>query len=278
MLNEERFSDFGRRYAAALLAEGRVRLRDRVPSVPGALVAQTLWWIEGALPHFSRGRLEVELLELNSLKGAGWRRYTTARSRGTAESLCWRGWADTRRQVARYHKNIDAAADSWSGYSIFASFLARYFVSPNFTIRDVGEYHLPAIDKPLLKGMPGDGAPMTFSKLRRIVVRAQVLLVEYAAQRASNDAEKLEKLLWNQSIAVLSLLETIDAWEACHATLRILLDADVSPWSEQAMFDYQFERIRGRTQRAFPESLQNEARSVARLRANYAEASATRRR
>ncbi len=79
MLNEERSSDFARRYAAALLAEGRDRLRDEVPSVPGELVAEVLWGIETALPHVSRRQFELELLEINKHKGAGWRRYRPKR-------------------------------------------------------------------------------------------------------------------------------------------------------------------------------------------------------
>ncbi len=71
MLNEERASDFARRYAAALLAEGRERLRDEVPSVPGELVAEVLWRIEAVLPHLSRGQFELELLEISKHKGAG---------------------------------------------------------------------------------------------------------------------------------------------------------------------------------------------------------------
>ena len=95
MLNEERHSDYARRYAAALLAEGRERLRDELPSVPGELVAEVLWRIETALPHLSRGQFELGLLEISKHKGAGWRRYTTARKRDEEEAGRWENWAQT---------------------------------------------------------------------------------------------------------------------------------------------------------------------------------------
>ena len=57
---DESLYDQARRYAVALLAEGRTRLRDQEPSVPGALVAEVFWHIESILPHLSRCQLDVK--------------------------------------------------------------------------------------------------------------------------------------------------------------------------------------------------------------------------
>lgn len=72
---DESLYDQARRYAVALLAEGRTRLRDQEPSVPGALVAEVFWHIESILPHLSRCQLESLILETDK-NGANWRKYT----------------------------------------------------------------------------------------------------------------------------------------------------------------------------------------------------------
>ena len=266
MLNEERSSDFARRYAAALLAEGRDRLRDEVPSVPGELVAEVLWGIEAALPHVSRCQFELELLEINKHKGAGWRRYTTARKRIGEEAGNWRNWAQTRKQIARHHARIDEGADSGLGNPVVATMK-----------HGDGEYDPHAFDKPLSKGFAGDGAPMTFSKLRRIVIRAQVLLIEYASHRCGENVEKLQRMLSHQSTALLAQLEAVDAWEACHRTLRMAMNSGAPLENEQSLFDREFEKLQSETLRDFPNRLKKEAVSLATLRENYGEASAARR-
>lgn len=277
MLNEERSSDFARRYAAALLAEGRDRLRDEVPSVPGELVAEVFWGIEAALPHLSRGQFELELLEINKHKGAGWRRYTTARNRVGEEARCWKCWAQTRKQIARYHAHADERAGGQPDYPVAAEALTLFLARPVSPAIEDGVYDLPAIDKPLSKGLAGDGTPMIFSKLRRIVIRAQVLLIEYASQRSGENTERLQRMLWHQSTALLSRLEAINAWEACHRILRLAMDSEAPLPNEQSLFDQEFEKLQSETLSDFPSKLKKEANLLAMLRKNYGEASAVRR-
>jgi len=277
MLNEERSSDFARRYAAALLAEGRDRLRDEVPSVPGELVAEVLWGIEAALPHVSRGQFELELLEINKHKGAGWRRYTTARRRIGEEAGSWKNWAQTRKQIARHHARIDESSDSTS-WNPATSDLATISTKPASasTNNSNGGRDSSVIDKPLSKGFAGDGAPMTFSKLRRIVIRAQVLFIEYAKQRCNENAERLCGMLRHQSTALLAQLEAINAWEACHRTLRQAMSAGAPLMNEQVLFDQEFQKLQGETFRDFPGRLKKETDSLATLRKNYGTVSTAR--
>ncbi|WP_281912411.1 hypothetical protein [Massilia varians] len=106
---DESLYDQARRYAVALLAEGRTRLRDQEPSVPGALVAEVFWYIEAILPHLSRCQLESLILETDQ-NGANWRKYTVARARTGREALRWERWAATRRQMARQEVAADRRA------------------------------------------------------------------------------------------------------------------------------------------------------------------------
>ena len=267
MLNEERASDFARRYAAALLAEGRERLRDEVPSVPGELVAEVLWRIEAALPHLSRGQFELELLEISKHKGAGWRRYTTPRKRNDEEAERWKNWARTREQIARRQARIDAGTDQsvWN--------------APATTTVEHGEteYAPCEFDKPLPKGFAGDGAPMTFSKLRRIVIRAQVMLVEYAGQRCGENTDRLHRMIWHQSIALQTQLDAINAWEACHRILKLTMNSGGPLANEQLLFDQEFQRLQSETLNDLSRKLKQEKDSLAILRENYRKASPTRR-
>jgi len=106
---DESLYDQARRYAVALLAEGRTRLRDQEPSVPGALVAEVFWHIESILPHLSRCQLESLILETDK-NGANWRKYTVARARTGQEALRWGRWAATRKQMARQEVAADRRA------------------------------------------------------------------------------------------------------------------------------------------------------------------------
>lgn len=97
---DEAIFDEARRYAIALLAEGRDRLRDTHPSVPGALVAEVFWRIESRLPHLSRSELERLILGQDNT-GAAWRRYTAVRQPSDPEARCWRGWPRTRQRMSQ---------------------------------------------------------------------------------------------------------------------------------------------------------------------------------
>ena len=118
---------------------------------------------------------------------------------------------------------------------------------------------------------------MIFSKLRRIVIRAQVLLIEYASQRSGENTERLQRMLWHQSTALLSRLEAINAWEACHRILRLAMDSEAPLPNEQSLFDQEFEKLQSETLSDFPSKLKKEANLLAMLRKNYGEASAVRR-
>lgn len=99
MTVDEAIIDEARRYAVALLAEGRERLRAFNPSVPGPLVAELFWQIEASLPHLSRCALERLILDEDN-SGAGWRRYTVARQRPEDEARYWKSWPQTRQRMA----------------------------------------------------------------------------------------------------------------------------------------------------------------------------------
>ena len=99
MTVDEAIFDEARRYAIALLAEGRDRLRDVHPSVPGPLAAEVFWYIESRLPHLSRCALERLILGEDNA-GAGWRRYTVARQRAGDEARYWKSWPQTRQHMA----------------------------------------------------------------------------------------------------------------------------------------------------------------------------------
>lgn len=107
---DESLYDQARRYAVALLAEGRARLRDQEPSVPGALVAEVFWHIESVLPHLSRCELENLVLGTDD-EGANWRKYTVARDRTGHEALRWKNWAQTRKRIARQQLDLNRKAE-----------------------------------------------------------------------------------------------------------------------------------------------------------------------
>lgn len=221
-----------------------------------------LWRIETALPHLSRGQFELELLEISKHKGAGWRRYTTARKRGDEEAGRWKNWAQTRKQIARYLAHIDSGGDRSAGDS-------------RTTAVEHGdaEYVSCEFDKPLPKGLVGDGAPMTFSRLRRVVIRAQILLVEYASQRCGENTERLPRMLWYQSAALQAQLEAINAWEACHRILRLTMNSGAPLVNEQSLFDQEFEKLQRETLNDFSRKLKKEKDSLAILREDYDDAS-----
>lgn len=274
MLNEERSSDCARRYATALMAEGRKRLRDKVPSIPGELVAEVLWQIETALPHMTRVQLELELLGVNKLKGAEWRKYTTPRKRVGEEAECWRNWAQTRKKIAQRDARADEddiTNSSDAGVSLFP--IQPVPAAKEDFNCDLGH---SMVEKPLSKGFSGDGNPMTFSKLRRIVIRAQVLLIEYASRRSGENVERLRSMLWHQSSTLIAQLEAIDAWEACHRLIRRMLDSGFPLEDEQSVFDLEFEKLQKATLAGFQSRLRKEADLLERQRKHYGEASATR--
>ncbi|MDD3326594.1 MAG: hypothetical protein PHW25_05845 [Zoogloea sp.] len=206
------------RYQAAYRAEAR---QNHHRSIPGPLVAELLRYIEGSMEGVTQSELELLLLSSRTARttrldgdnlGAQWRAYVAHRGRDDQEKREWRTW------YGKYGKK-----EAIRQLNVTDPFLMQ---EPPLPPLDSDEDHSPADlpARPPMRGLPQDGRPMKFHKMRDILARWTAALMQRAIEQAARlpDEAQTHALVRSSQRVQMRLhpiLEMVNAWEAANELL-----------------------------------------------------------
>lgn len=167
------------RYQAAYRAEAR---QNHHRSIPGPLVAELLRYIEGSMEGVTQSELELLLLSSRTARttrldgdnlGAQWRAYVAHRGRDVHEKKEWRNW------YGKYGKK-----EAIRQLAVTDPFLIQEPPLPPLdSDEDQSAAELPA--RPQMRGLPQDGRPMNFHKMRDILARWTAALMQRAIEQVA---------------------------------------------------------------------------------------------
>lgn len=196
-------------YLQALADEGRSRIQC---SIPGALVADILRYIENSMPGTTQRELELILL-LKDHGGAAWRAYVAHRRRSVTEKREWRTWYGRYgKKDAIYQWQARQAEDAFS-------------IQPPPT-EDSPPIRPPYdLNRPIMKGLPQDGRGMSFKKMRDLINRWNAIIIQRELKKVEEIKE--EKIRGKQLLRALirhemgssALVSQINSWEAIYEFL-----------------------------------------------------------
>ncbi|MBU0915577.1 hypothetical protein [Aquabacterium parvum] len=213
------------RYQAAYRAEAR---QNHHRSIPGPLVAELLRYIEGSMEGVTQSELELLLLSSRTARttrldgdnlGAQWRAYVAHRGRDVHEKKEWRNW------YGKYGKK-----EAIRQLAVTDPFLIQEPPLPPLdSDEDQSAAELPA--RPQMRGLPQDGRPMNFHKMRDILARWTAALMQRAIEQVAclPDEEQppaLVRSLQRVQMRLHPIVGMVNAWEAANELLSngILLD------------------------------------------------------
>jgi hypothetical protein len=206
------------RYQAAYRAKVR---RNHHKSIPGPLVAEVFRYIEGSMEGVTQRELELLLLSSRTSRtarldgdnlGAQWRAYVAHRGRDSQEKKEWRAWYGKygKKEAIRQSYDIDPFC----------------IQQPPLPLVDFEEGHgAPEHpSRPLMRGLPQDGRPMTFHKMRNILSRWEATLTQRAIEQVScwrqaEQVQSLVKMLYRVQMRLRSIVEIVNGWEAANQLL-----------------------------------------------------------
>lgn len=206
------------RYQAAYRAEAR---QNHHRSIPGPLVAELLRYIEGSMEGVTQSELELLLLSSRTARttrldgdnlGAQWRAYVAHRGRDAHEKREWRTW------YGKYGKK-----EAIRQLAVTDPFLIQAPPLPPLdSDEDQNPAELPA--RPQMRGLPQDGRPMKFHKMRDILARWTAALMQRAIEQVAclPDEERTRALvrsLQRVQMRLHPIVEMVNAWEAANVLL-----------------------------------------------------------
>ena len=213
------------RYQAAYRAEAR---QNHHRSIPGPLVAELLRYIEGSMEGVTQSELELLLLSSRTARtkrldgdnlGAQWRAYVAHRGRDVHERKEWRTW------YGKYGKK-----EVIRKLAVTDPFLIQ--MPPLSSMNSDKEQSRPDLPtRPQMRGLPQDGRPMNFHKMRSILARWMAALTQRAIEQVAclPDEERppaLLRSLQRVQMRLHPILQMVNAWQAANELLAsgILLD------------------------------------------------------
>lgn len=193
-------------YLQALADEGRSRIQC---SIPGALVAEILRYIENSMPGTTQRELEIILLRKDH-EGAEWRAYVAHRRRSVTEKRLWRTWYGRYgKKDAIYQWQARQAEDAFS-------------IQPPPT-EDSPPIRPPYdLNRPIMKGLPQDGRGMSFEKMREILKRWNAIIIQRELEKVEEIKEEkirgqqLLRALFRHEMGSSALVSQINSWEAIY--------------------------------------------------------------
>jgi len=165
-------------YQDLFLAEKRA---NHHKSIPGPLVAELLRQIEGTMDGVTQVELEELFLSPGTARsrgdnsGANWRNYTGHRNRDAVERKEWRNW------YGRYGRRDKLQAPKAPDPFLFQP------LEPSSAEEGQQEFKFTTdILPPLQRGLPQDGRPMSFSKMRDIIHRWSIARIDLEVKNSAS--------------------------------------------------------------------------------------------
>ena len=206
------------RYQAAYRAEVR---QNHHRSIPGPLVAELLRYIEGSMEGVTQNELERMLLSSDTARtarldgdnlGAQWRAYVSHRGRDAHEKREWRAW------YGKYGKK-----EAIRQLAVTDPFLIQEPPLPSLD-SDEDQRRAESPMRPPMRGLPQDGRPMNFHKMRGILARWTAALTQRAIEQVARlpDEEQpaaLVRSLQRVQMRLHPIAGMVNAWEAANELL-----------------------------------------------------------
>ena len=203
--------DQAMRYQKAYLESGRT---NHHRSIPGPLVAEILRYVENSMAGRSQNEIERILLGSDSL-GAHWRAHVAHRNRTAEEKKEWRIW------YGRYgEKDVFRLKVSTDPFFRQAPPLSK--TEPNRMAEEIPTI----VSTPLMRGLPNDGRPISFSKMRGVLGKWSVFLAKGVIDQAADLADDhrtqfLVRRLGRVKMISETILSLVDVWETANQMLAI---------------------------------------------------------